>query len=67
MNILNEVPFLKNVEKTPTFILLEADGSYKEIAMNFNQPLGSEEDKANGWTGPAPEVNDESAYLQQIM
>jgi hypothetical protein len=36
MNILNEVPFLKNVEKTPTFILLEKNGTFKEIEMNFN-------------------------------
>ena len=67
MNILNEVSFLKNIEKTPSFILLEKDGSYREIEMSFNQKLGSEEDVINGWEGPAPEMTDESTYLSEIM
>ena len=48
MNILNEVHFLKNVEKTPTFIITDGD-SFFEMDMEFNKPLGTEHDIEKGW------------------
>lgn len=48
MNLLNEVHFLKKVEKTPSFIITDGD-SFFDIDMQFNQALGTEQDKEAGW------------------
>ena len=45
MDLLNEVHFLKNIEKTPSFLVCDKKGNFWDIDMQFDKPLGCDEDR----------------------
>lgn len=71
MDINNEVFFLKNVSKTPSFLIYEKKGNYFwDLDMKFNEPLSEAEIKSNANVIPRSEQGDalsEEDQLRQIM